>query len=68
MSVLCKNCHTLSQHLVPSIFGKRKKEKKEIQARKSPSEKLKNKLECRKNKSTILASNNILGVLSKVVI
>ena len=41
MSVSCDNCHTMSQNLVPSIFRKRVKEKREKQDRKSPSEKYK---------------------------
>jgi len=39
MSVLYDDCYTLSWHLVSSIFKIRKKEEKEIQDRKSSSEK-----------------------------
>jgi len=41
MNVLHDDCHTLSWHIVPSIFRKRGKEKREKQDRKSLSEKYK---------------------------
>jgi len=39
MSVLCDNYHTLSWHLVSSIFRIKEKEERETQDRKSSSEK-----------------------------
>jgi len=41
MNVLHDDCHTLSWHIVPSIFRKRGKEEREKQDRKSLSEKYK---------------------------
>ena len=57
MNVLCDNYHTLLQHLVSSIFRKIKKEKQDKKVWVRNKMTLYKKLEWKKDKFTVLASD-----------